>query len=130
MRKFPKSMSDNKLIVINKAIDLFDYTLTKTSNRKKFPAKYRIIVERMQNISIDIYKCLFEANRKRLYIPEEKVKRNSLQTDAITYCDELNMFIETMMNHRLISARHCEEWSDKVKDVKYLTIAWRTNENG
>lgn len=124
-------MDDNEnLKTVNKAKDLFDCTLTNTSNRKKFPAKYRVLVERIQNKSIDIYECLMEANRKRLYIPKEKVERNSLQTEAITNCDQLNMFIETALNHNLISAGLCEEWSKKVKDVKYMAIAWRTSEIG
>lgn len=119
----------DKLKIVSKAEDLFDCTLTNTSNRKKFPAKFRILVERMQNTSINIYECLMEANRKRLHIPNEKIDRNSLQTQAITDCDKLNMYIETAMNHNLISAGLCEEWSRKVKDVKYMTIAWRTNES-
>lgn len=123
-------MDDNeKLKIVNKAKELFDCTLTNTSNRKKFPAKYRVLVERMQNKSIDIYDCIMDANRKRLYIPKEKIDRNSLQTQAISDCDKLNMFIETAMNHNLISAGLCDEWSKKVKDVKYMTIAWRTNNN-
>ena len=119
-----------KLKIVNKAEELFDCTLTNTSNRKKFPAKYRTLVKRMQNKSIDIYECLMEANRQRLYIPKEKIERNRLQTLANTYCDHLNMFIETSKNHNLISFGLCEEWSKKVKDVKYMTIAWRTSEIG
>lgn len=65
-------MDDNeKLKIVNKAKELFDCTLTNTSNRKKFPAKYRVLVERMQNKSIDIYDCIMDANRKRLYIPNK-----------------------------------------------------------
>ena len=76
----------------------------------------------MQNKSIDIYDCIMDANRKRLYIPKEKIERNSLQTQAISDCDKLNMFIETAMNHNLISAGLCDEWSKKVKDVKIFPI--------
>ncbi len=118
-------MADEKLDVIVKAIELYDHTLTITSNRKKYPAKYRVLVERTQNVCIDIYEFLMEANRKRLDNPEERIERRKLQTNAITYCDQLNLHIEVAKNHNLISMKSCDYWSKLVCDVKHMAIAWR-----
>lgn len=121
-------MAQEKLDVIVKAIELYDYTLTTTSNRKKYPAKYRTLIERTQNTCIDIYDNLMEANRQRLDVPEERTDRRKMQTKAITYCDRLNLHIEMAMNHDLISKGTCEFWSKLVCDVKRMAIAWRSKD--
>lgn len=121
-------MADEKLDVIVKAIELYDYTITTTSNRKKYPAKYRVLIERTQNTCIDIYEALMEANRKRLDILEERKDRRNLQTKSIMLCDQLNLHIEMAKNHNLISSGSCEYWSKMVCDIKHMTIAWRSRD--
>ena len=115
-----------KLNVIEKSKDLFDRTLTLTTNRKKFPAKFRTLVNRMQNKSMDIYETLMDANSKKLYIPKEKEERIKLLSSVITYCNELNLYIEVSQNHNLISMESCEAWSKLCGDVKYMTISLRS----
>lgn len=55
-----------KLMVIEKAESLMDNTMTITVDRKKYPVKYRVLVERMQNAGFDIYAKLKDANRRKL----------------------------------------------------------------
>lgn len=56
-------MAENKLDVIIKAIKLMEYSMTVTSNRKRYPVKYIQLIKRIQNKSMDIYESLLEANR-------------------------------------------------------------------
>ena len=39
------------------------YTYTITANKKRYPYKYRILVERIQNECMNIYSYLMDANR-------------------------------------------------------------------
>lgn len=57
-------MSDEDLLVIEKAKELAKHTLKVTSNANRYPKKFRFsLVDKMQNKSLEIYEMLFEANR-------------------------------------------------------------------
>ena len=66
-------MAEQKLDVIVKAIKLMEYSMTVTSNRKRYPVKYIQLVKRIQNNSMDIYEFLIEANR--LNVVSSKLKQ-------------------------------------------------------
>lgn len=118
-------MADNKeLQVILKAMELAEHTIRVTSNINHYPKKYRhSLVDRMQLKSLDIYEALHEANRKN--IRTCKAKRQELQTNAITYCDQLLFYIELSYKLQLISAGSMEYWSSLARSVKYMAIGWR-----
>lgn len=118
-------MSDGKeLQVIVKAKDLAEHTFRVTSNCKVFPKKYRFnIVNEMLCKSLHIHNKLLEANRTLL--KEDKLRRQELQTEAITYCEELQFYIELSVRLEIISFERAEYWSGLVSDVKRMTIAWR-----
>ena len=116
-------MTEQKLNVIVKAIKLMEYTMTITSNRKRYPVKYVQLIKRIQNKSMDIYEFLMEANR--LNIVTSKVDRLELQTKAITSCDKLSCFVEMSINLNLIGSNTVENWQKQISDIKYMTIAWR-----
>ena len=61
-----ESVSEAKLDVIVKAINLMEYTMTITSNRKRYPVKHLTLVKRIQNRCMDIYEYLLDANRLKL----------------------------------------------------------------
>lgn len=114
---------EQKLNVIVKAIELMKYSMTVTSNRKRYPVKYIQLVKRIQNKSMDIYEFLLDANR--LNINTSKIERLELQTKAITTCDKLSCLIELSMELNLIGSNTVENWQKQIEDVKYMTIAWR-----
>lgn len=116
-------MAEQKLDVIVKAIKLMEYTMTITSNRKRYPIKYIQLIKRIQNNSMDIYESLLEANR--LNVNTSKSERLELQTKAITSCDKLSCFIEMSMNLKLIGTDTVSHWQKQIDDVKYMTIKWR-----
>lgn len=115
-----------KLGVISKAIELMNYTMTITSNRKRYPVKYVTLVKRIQNKVMDIYELLIDANRLDFNIA--KNERQILQTKAITSCDKLSCYIELSMNLKLVGSDTVNCWQKKIDDVKYMTIAWKTKD--
>lgn len=116
-------MAEQKLDVIVKSTKLMEYTMTITSNRKRYPVKYIQLIKRIQNKSMDIYEFLMEANR--LNIDTSKTERLELQTKVITSCDKLSCFVEMSMNLNLIGSNSVEYWQKQIGDIKYMTIAWR-----
>ena len=116
-------MAEQKLEVIIKAINLMKYSMTVTSNRKRYPVKYIQLIKRIQDKSMDIYEYLMEANR--LNMVAAKKERLELQTKAVTSCDKLSCFVEMSMNLNIIGSNTVEYWQKQIDDVKYMTIAWR-----
>lgn len=116
-------MSEQKLKVIVKAIELMKYTMTITSNRKRYPSKYIQLVKKIQDKSMDIYEFLLDANTTN--ISTSKSERLELQTKTITSCDKLSCFIELSMNLNLVGSDTVANWQKQVNDVKYMTLAWR-----
>ena len=120
-------MEENDLKVIVKAKELALHSFKLTSNCNRYPKKYRhSLVDRIQLKSLDIYEALFEANR--INNMTHKRERCEMITRAINICDELLFYIELSMNLELLNAGSAEYWSKMVRDVKYMSLAWRTKE--
>lgn len=116
----------DKFEIGNKAAYLMEYTITITSNKKRYPPKYRMLIERIQRLSFDIYEFVIDANR--INLKTSLVERNRLQTKAITACDKLSKFCELSVKLKLIGSDTLCAWQKKICDVKYMTIAWRNKE--
>ena len=122
-------MADTELKVIVKAKELAVHSFKLTSNCNRYPKKYRhSLVDKIQIKSIEIYENLHEANR--INNKTDKRSRCETITKAITYCEELNFFIELSMELNILSAGSAQYWSKMVSDVKFMAIAWRTSEKG
>lgn len=116
-------MTDRTMEVISKSIDLMQCTYRITSKRDRYPAKYKVLVERIQNECMNIYCYLMNANR--LQLDNAKSERLELQTKAIGSCDKLSCYAELSMNLNLISSNIVEQWQKKISEIKYMTIGWR-----
>ena len=120
-------MADNDLKVIVKAKDLAVHSFKLTSNCNRYPKKYRhSLVDRIQIKSLDLYETLLEANR--INNMNHKRERCEMITKAITICDEMLFYIELSMMLELLTDKSAEYWSNMVRDVKYMSLAWRTRE--
>ena len=119
-------MNDTKLEVIIKSIELMKYTMTITSNRKRYPIKYVTLVKRIQNTCMDIYEFLLDANR--LNIDVSKKERCELQTKAITACDKLSCYAELSLNLNIVGSETITHWQKLINDVKYMSISWRSKD--
>ena len=118
----------NTLEVISKSIDLMRYTIQITSNHKRYPKKFLVLIQRIQNTCLEIYDSLMHANRLQLQLNNEKAERLKLQTEAITLCDELSCYVQISMDMNLIGSDTVEYWQKKISDIKYMTIAWRSRD--
>lgn len=112
-----------KFNLIDKAVDLLDYSLTITSNKKRYPSKYIEIVRYIIKLNLEIFDCICDANEKDL--KTEKEDRYKLQTKAIRYCDRLSRLAELSLRHKRIGSDTLCNWQKLICDVKYMTIAWR-----
>lgn len=120
-------MADNDLKVIVKAKDLAVHSFKLTSNCNRYPKKYRhSLVDRIQIKSLDLYETLLEANR--INNVSHKRERCEMITQAVTICDEMLFYIELSMMLQLLTDKSAEYWSQMVRDVKYMSLAWRKRE--
>lgn len=119
-------MANNKFDIIDKVVDLLDYTLMMTSNKKRYPPKYKEIVRYIVRINLDIFDCLTDAND--LDIKTERNRRIRLQTKGIHYCDKLSKLAELSYRHKLIGSDTLCNWQKRIGDVKYMTMAWRKSD--
>lgn len=120
-------MSETDLKVIVKAKELAFHSFKLTSNCNRYPKKYRhSLVDRIQLKSLDIHDALLEANR--INNITHKRERCEMITRAVTFCDELLFYIELSMMLQLLTDKSAEYWSQMVRDVKYMSLAWRTKE--
>lgn len=117
----------NELEVTKKAMQLAEHSFRLTMNINRYPKKIRhSLVDRIQIKSMDIYECLMEANRIDLKF--FKKQRLEMQTKAITYCDQLNFYIEMSHKLNLIDVDSMEYWSKMVSGIKHMALAWRTTD--
>lgn len=122
-------MADTELKVIVKAKELATHSFRLTSNCNRYPKKYRhSLVDKIQIKSLEIYEALHEANR--ISNITEKRARCETITKAITYCEQLNFYIELSMELNILSGNSAQYWSKLVSDVKFMAIAWRRSEKG
>lgn len=120
-------MAETELKVIVKAKTLAVHSFKLTSNCNRYPKKYRhSLVDQIQIKSLEIHNTLLEANRINNQTRREA--RCEMITQAITYCDELQFYIELSMELGLLSDSSAAYWSKMVSDVKYMSIAWRKKE--
>ena len=121
------SMADTDLKVIAKAKELAFHSFRITSNCNRYPKKYRhSLVDRIQLKSLDLHDTLLEANR--ISNVTNKRERCDMITKAVTICDEMLFYIELSMTLALLTDKSAEYWSQMVRDVKYMSLAWRTKE--
>lgn len=121
------TVGETDLKVIVKAKELAFHSFKLTSNCNRYPKKYRhSLVDRIQLKSLDLYETLLEANR--ISNITHKRDRCEMITRVITICDQLLFYIELSMLLQLLTDKSAEYWSQMVRDVKYMSLAWRTKE--
>ena len=106
--------------VFERAQALIDYTMIITDNTDRFPKKARFtFVDRMQNMSLEVYRKLSKANE--IF---DTADRRNVQIDILS---DLNVFlamIEICHKRHFITSHTMSIWTKKTMDVKYLTAAW------
>jgi hypothetical protein len=114
-------MAKEKLTVLIKAKELIEYTFCMTESTKRFPKKTRFtFINRMQNLSLDIYSKLLKINEMPVS------QRREHQIDVLSDIKVLLFLIEFSKQKGYISSKQCIIWTSKTLDIKNLTAAWMT----
>ena len=108
--------------VIDKAVNLMEYTYRETSRKDRFPIKYRTLIFEMQTNSLSIYKMLLTANKLPVY--EYSSERKKLQLKAVAFCDDLSGLVELANKLNIISIDKMGKWQDYLTPVKNMILAW------
>gem|GEM_PF-161145 len=125
MNQQTKPGNQSEFVIITKAKDLVKHTFLMT-NERRFPKKYRFtIVNRLHDLTLDIFQHIQEANELDLSDPQEYRERRYEQKKALTKCKTVLFLIELSFESGLISTEQCAAWSKYVLDVKYMTAKWR-----
>lgn len=91
--------------IITKAKDLVKHTFMMTSERR-FPKKYRFtIVNRLHDLTLDIFQHIQEANELDLTDPQEYRERRYEQKKALTECKTVLFLIELSFEKELRAGR-------------------------
>ncbi|MBQ8630000.1 MAG: hypothetical protein IJ421_11075 [Prevotella sp.] len=109
----------------NKAEQLYFSVFDITTIRQHYPVRYRRIADKLQEISLNIYGYLLDANS---YVPDSeghRAKRIEKQTLAITECNKFLSLVRYSLHAKLISAAMSEQWTGLAYDIKHMTLAWR-----
>lgn len=115
----------SEFVLITKAKDLVKHTFLMT-NEKRFPKKYRFtVVNRLHDLTLDIFALIGEANELDLTDPQEARERRYNQKKALTKCKTVLFLLELSLENNLISKEQCAVWTKAVLDVKYMTAKWR-----
>ena len=75
---------------------------------------------------MNIYCLAIDANNIQMNTQYRKEKKYDLQTGVISNCDKILALIEYSFRKNMISGSTCESWTALVRDIKYMTIAWRS----
>ena len=116
-----------ELTAITKAKDLVDHTFW--ASNKVFPKSVRFTLsQRMETLSLDILQYLIEANEIFPRSSEQAARRADLQHIALTKCKVLLNLLDIALERGYVDTRRCENWTEKILDVKNLTAAWKKSD--
>lgn len=123
--KIPAESSE--LIVITKAKKLGAYIMAVT---QKSPAKFRgIYTARLQNFCLDIIEALLSANFIRMDSPENKKRRENLQTNAIVKLKMLGYVAMIAQYSGSILLRQYKQISIQIGETINLAMAWKKSDD-
>lgn len=118
-------MEKDDLLVIQKSKKLMEYTFTITNSENRFPKKIRYtLVQRLQNMVLDIVQGLIEANDIGNLTEEARNERRKKQRQVITTCKMMYVLVELSYNRNYINAHTMAVWSKHIQDVKAMTASW------
>ena len=126
------SRSDNpqgEFRIQTKAMDLVDYTLRITENKDNFPNWTRgNLVKEIRDTACLILKMIVYANDIQRGGATPYLERIAAQEKAIRACSYLLTLIDLSQRTGRIDASKRQFWGQKVRDVKFMTMAWHKKE--
>lgn len=115
--------------VATKAMEMLDYTLRITENKDIYPNWTRgNLVRYIRDTAADILRHIVTANDISRGGTTPYTARLEAQERAIRDCSYLLSLIDISERTGRISASRAQYWGKKVRDVKYMCMAWRKRE--
>ena len=118
-------MEEQKFEIGSKAEQLYFKVFDATTNRQHYPVRFRRLADKLQEVSLEIYSDLMDANSFKTDTIQHRTARFDLQTKAITKCNKFLSLTKYSLHAKLISFATSEEWTQLAHDVKFMSLAWR-----
>lgn len=132
MARSERSYQDNRapeFRIATKAMEMLDYTLRITENKDIYPNWTRgNLVRYIRDTAADILRHIVTANDISRGGTTPYTARLEAQERAIRDCSYLLSLIDISERTGRISASRAQYWGKKVRDVKYMCMAWRKRE--
>ena len=132
MARSAQSYQDDKapdFRIATKAMEMLDYTLRITENKDIYPNWTRgNLVRYIRDTAADILRHIVTANDISRGGTTPYTARLEAQERAIRDCSYLLSLIDISERTGRISASRAQYWGKKVRDVKYMCMAWRKRE--
>lgn len=107
-----------ELYLLARAYEMLNHTMTILTNKKHFAPKYKVLVEKIEIIAINIPLLISEGNK-------HKNKRVDCGMEAVRNIDDMLALIEILYRiNSNFGAKTLNAWKSKICDVKYITLAW------
>ena len=118
-----------RLEVIEKALDLADYTITITANSKIFLPEYqRSLTDDINRIALAIYVDAWTANNIKVTNEESYMERRRLQDKAARNCNNLLALMQLAQKVFHLKLKRIKFWGEKTLNVRSLLRAWRESD--
>lgn len=118
-----------RLEVIEKALDLADYTITITANSKIFLPEYqRSLTDDINRIALAIYVDAWTANNIKVTNEEGYMERRRLQERAARNCNNLLALMQLAQKVFHLKIERIKFWGEKTLNVRGLLRAWRESD--
>lgn len=115
--------------IATKAMEMLDYTLRITENKDIYPNWTRgNLVRYIRDTAADILRHIVTANDISRGGATPYTVRMEAQEQAIRDCSYLLALIDVSERTGRINAQRAQYWGKKVRDVKYMCMAWRKRE--
>lgn len=115
--------------IATKAMEMLDYTLRITENKDIYPNWTRgNLVRYIRDTAADILRHIVTANDISRGGATPYTVRMEAQEQAIRDCSYLLALIDVFERTGRINAQRAQYWGKKVRDVKYMCMAWRKRE--
>lgn len=115
--------------IATKAMEMLDYTLRITENKDIYPNWTRgNLVRYIRDTAADILRHIVTANDISRGGATPYAARLEAQEQAIRDCSYLLALIDVSERTGRINAQRAQYWGKKVRDVKYMCMAWRKRE--
>ena len=118
-----------RLEVIEKALDLADYTITITANPKIFLPEYqKALTDDINRIALAIYIDAWTANNILVRNAENFAERKRLQERAARNCNNLLALMQLAQKVFLLKLKRIQFWGEKTLNVRNLLRAWKESD--